>query len=72
MNGAIKRLQGEKFADFAARQKAAQEAERKLDKKLKQIAAKPKRRSPRKPKKSTKAADIVDGYNLDDLGESRD
>lgn len=67
MSGAIERLPGEKFAAFAARQKAAQDAERAA----RQVTA--KRRS-RKPAGfvSSYGEDMRRGELSDDLGESFD
>ncbi len=67
MSGAIARLPGEKFAAFAARQKAAQEAERAARPvKAKRVRSKPMR------SESTYGEDMRRGERSDDFGESFD
>jgi hypothetical protein len=74
--GAVRRLPGEKFADFAARQRASQLAARKP--KRRRIGKSPLLAEGFKPSSSNPNRDIYKEYvesyedRLDDLGESPD
>lgn len=63
--GAIQRMPGESFASFSARQRESQLA-------AKQSAPKRRRAVSARKTAEQRAADRVDGFDRDDLGESAD
>ena len=72
MSGAIKRLPGETFASFSARQRAAQSEEAVVHQaRRRRVQRVIKAASPYK-EAWERNADHIDGYDRDDLGESPD